>query len=73
MEKTVKQFDLQLIAAQTICHDNGRFSKHLYEWANKFNIDLTLNGQTLSNINNFRSLLSDVLNDEFKLVKPLLK
>jgi hypothetical protein len=67
-----KTFDLQLIAAQTIMHNDNKLSTMLYNWANSRAIDLPANGHILSRPEYYRAILSDILNDKFDLLKPLI-
>lgn len=60
---------LQAQAANCIPAINSEF---LYNWANKFDIDLTINGHIMTKYENLRAVIDDVCNSKFDRTKTLI-
>lgn len=64
---------LQASAAESIAGRHAMRPEAVYNWANKHEVNLFRLGPILYNTKSNTALLCDVLNDEYQMVKKLLK
>ncbi len=63
--KLLCAYNLQAQAADSISRLTKIKNERIYNWANKFKVDLTINGHILSDKNNWNDVFSDISLNKF--------